>query len=592
MGRNEEAYTEDPYLYSRIVENIVHGAQGSNIDAPDKVVALMTDFPTQSQPISGLERGAIEVSERTLRESFLPPWKAGFKAGALGVMAGYPEIDGVPEHASEKWNTQVLRNELGFRGIVVSEGNGFGSLIYEGIVPTQKEAGALALRAGVDLNITYEPAYMAPLIENINEGRVPISLVDRAVRRVLELKFRLGLFEHPYADPALADRLVHSKDHQELALRAAREGVVLLRNENNLLPLKKGLKSIAVIGPNADSAPNMFGDYTPTVVPQPVNTILNAIRSKVSPGARVVYAKGCAAHDDDKTGFPAAIAAAKNAAVAVIVAGEQTNSEGTRTRDTDGEGNDVASLDLTGVQEDLVRAIQATGTPVVLVLVNGRPLSIRWEAEHIPAIVEAWEPGEAGGDAVADVLFGDVNPSGRLAITVPRHSGQLPAYYNYKPSKAYWIDQAWTKHGGYADMPGTPLYPFGYGLSYTQFQYSNLRIQPRQILNQGETQVTVDVENTGKIAGVETVQLYLHELFAPISTPVKQLRGFERVPLEPGQKKTVTFKLEPEDLQLLDEDMHWVVVPGTFEVMIGKSSADIALKDTLEVKAGGLARSE
>ncbi len=592
MGRNEEAYTEDPYLYSRIAENIVRGAQGSNIDAPDKVVALMTDFPTQSQPVSGLERGAIEVSERTIRESFLPPWNAAFKAGALGVMAGYPEIDGVPEHASEKWNTQVLRQELGFKGIVVSEGYGFGSLIYEGIVPTQKEAGALALRAGVDLNITYEPAYMAPLIENINEGRVPIALVDRAVRRVLELKFRLGLFEHPYADPALAERVVHSKDHQQLALRAAREGIVLLRNENNLLPLKKGLKSIAVIGPNADTVSNLFGDYTPKVVPQPVNTILNAIKTKGSPGARVVYAKGCAANDDDKSGFPAAIAAAQNAEVAVVVAGEQTNSEGTRTRDTDGEGNDVASLDLSGVQEDLVRAIQATGTPVVLVLVNGRPLSIRWEAEHIPAIVEAWEPGEAGGDAVADVLFGDVNPSGRLAITVPRSSGQLPAYYNYKPSKAYWIDQAWTRHGGYADMPGTPLYPFGYGLSYTQFQYSNLRIQPAQILNQGEAQVSVDVENTGKIAGVETVQLYLHELFTPISTPVKQLRGFERVTLDPGQKKAVTFTLGPEDLQLLDQEMRWVVSPGTFEIMVGKSSGEIPLRGTLEVKYGGLAGSE
>jgi len=323
-----------------------------------------------------------------------------------------------------------------------------------------------------------------------------------------------------------------------------------------------------------------------------VNTILNAIKAKGSPGARVVYAKGCAANDDDKSGFPAAIAAARNAEVAVVVAGEQTNSEGTRTRDTDGEGNDVASLDLSGVQEDLVRAIQATGTPVVLVLVNGRPLSIRWEAEHIPAIVEAWEPGEAGGDAVADVLFGDVNPSGRLAITVPRSSGQLPAYYNYKPSKAYWIDQAWTRHGGYADMPGTPLYPFGYGLSYTQFQYSNLRIQPAQILNQGEAQVSVDVENTGKIAGVETVQLYLHELFTPISTPVKQLRGFERVTLDPGQKKAVTFTLGPEDLQLLDQEMRWVVSPGTFEIMVGKSSGEIPLRGTLEVKYGGLAGSE
>src|SRR6267378_6125655 len=281
MGRNEEAYTEDPYLYSRIAESVVRGAQGSSIDAPDKVIALMTDFPTQSEPVSGLERGAIELSERVLRENFLPPWSAAItKNGALGVMAGYPEIEAVPAHGSEKWLTGVLRHELGFKGIVVSEGEGFGTLIYEGIVPTQKEAGALALRAGVDLNITYEPAYMGPLIKNVEEGRVPIALVDRAVRRVLELKFRLGLFEHPYADAALAERVVHSKDHQQLALRAAREGIVLLRNENNLLPLKKGLKSIAVIGPNADTVSNLFGDYTPKVVPQPVNTILNAIKAK------------------------------------------------------------------------------------------------------------------------------------------------------------------------------------------------------------------------------------------------------------------------------------------------------------------------
>jgi beta-glucosidase len=236
------------------------------------------------------------------------------------------------------------------------------------------------------------------------------------------------------------------------------------------------------------------------------------------------------------------------------------------------------------VQEDLVEAVQATGTPVVLVLINGRPLSIRWEAEHVPAIVEAWQPGEAGGEAVANVLFGDINPSGRLAITIPRSSGQLPVYYNYKPSKAYWIDKGWATKGGYVDMPGTPLYPFGYGLSYTQFQYDNLRIQPGPIHNQGKTKVSVDVENTGKVSGTETVQLYLHELFAPVSTPVKQLRGFERVELEPRQKKTITFELGSEDFQLLDRDLHWVVAPGTFDIMIGKSSADIALKGTLEVK--------
>ncbi|HET7102334.1 MAG TPA: glycoside hydrolase family 3 C-terminal domain-containing protein, partial [Terriglobia bacterium] len=484
MGRNEEAYSEDPYLYSQIVENIVRGAQDSNIDAPDKTIALLTDFPTQSEPASGLERGAIELSERALRENYLPPWIAGFKAGALGVMAGYPEIEDEPEHSSVKWNDTILRHELGFKGIEVSEGGGFGTLIYEHIVPTQKEAGVLALRAGVDVNITYEPAYMGPLIENVEEGKVPMWLVDRAVRRVLEVKFRLGLFEHPYADLARAERVMHSKEHQQLALRAAREGIVLLKNENNLLPLKKDLKTIAVIGPNADDASNLGGDYAPEVILQHMASILDAIKAKVSPATQVLYAKGCAVNDKDKSGIPAAVEAAKRASVAIVVVGEQARRGGEHPgpAPTDGEGYDVASLDLTGVQEDLVRAVAATGTPTVLVMTNGRPLSVRWEAEHLPAIVEAWNPGEKGGEAVADVLFGDYNPSGRLAITIPRSVGQLPVYYNYKPSKEYWIQRGWARHrGGYVDMPATPLYHFGYGLSYTDFQYSNLRIDPSQI---------------------------------------------------------------------------------------------------------------
>jgi beta-glucosidase len=588
MGRNEEAYTEDPYLYSRIAESVVRGAQGSSIDAPDKVIAVMTDFPTQSEPVSGLERGAIELSERVLRENFLPPWSAAItKNGALGVMAGYPEIEGVPAHGSEKWLTDVLRQELGFKGIVVSEGEGFGTLIYEGIVPTQKEAGALALRAGVDLNITYEPAYMGPLIKNVEEGRVPMALVDRALRRVLEQKFRLGLFEHPYVDLDHAERVMHSKEHQGLALTAAREGIVLLKNENNILPLRKNMKSIAVIGPNANSALNLLGDYSPSVVLQHVSPILDAIKVKVSSATRVVYAKGCGVNVQDKSGFQEAVLAAKNASVAIVVMGEQARREGETKEEppTDGEGYDVASLDLTGVQEDLVRAIQATGTPTILVLVNGRPLSTRWEADHIPAIVEAWEPGERGGEAVADVLFGDYNPSGRLAITIPRHVGQLPAYYNYKPSKAYWIDNGWVHTKGYVDMPGSPLYPFGYGLSYTQFQYGKLSIDPAQIDIAGNAHVTVDVENTGRRSGTETVQLYVRERFAPVSTAVKQLRAFDRVSLEPGEQKTVTFTLTSEDLKLLDGDMHWVVVPGTIDIMIGRSSADIAVQGTLTVQA-------
>ncbi|MGH9342467.1 MAG: glycoside hydrolase family 3 C-terminal domain-containing protein [Terriglobia bacterium] len=586
MGRNEEAYTEDPYLYSRIAANIVQGVQGSNVDAPDKTVALMTDFPTQSVPASGLERGAIDISERDLRINFLPPWVAAIKRNsALGVMAGYPEIDGVPAHSSRKWMTDVLRHELGFKGIVVSEGGGFGTLIYEDIVPTQKQAGALALRAGVDVDITYEPAYMGPLIENVKEGRVPIALVNRAVRRVLALKFRLGLFEHPYADLSRAERVVHSHQEQQLALRAAREGIVLLKNSNNLLPLKKTLKSVAVIGPNADSAADMFGDYFPAVVSQHVDTVLDAIKSKVSSGTRLLYAKGCDVNNQDKSGFSQAVTAARQSDVAVVVLGEESRRSRTPT---DGEGYDVASLDLTGVQKDLLQAVQATGTPTVLMLINGRPLSVRWAAAHTPAIVEAWLPGENGGEAVADVLFGDTNPSGRLAITIPRSVGQLPAYYNYKPSKTYWIQHGWAHHTrGYVDMPASPLYPFGYGLSYTQFKYSNLHIDPAQIYSQGKTQVSVDIQNIGKRAGVATPELYLHERYAPVSTAVKQLRGFQRAALKPGQKTTVKFTLGPRDLQLLDRNMHWVIVPGTFDIMVGKSSADIALKGALEVKGAG-----
>ena len=585
MGRNEEAYTEDPYLYERIGESIVRGTQGFDISAPDKVIAVLTDFPTQSEPASGLERGAIEVSERSLRENFMPPWIGAItKAGGLGVMAGYPEVEDVPAHASEKWMNDVLRQELGFQGVVESEGGGFGTLIDENIVRTQKEAGALALKAGVDLNITYEQAYMGPLIENVEEGRVPMALVDRAVRRVLELKFRLGLFEHPYVDVERAVATVHSQPNQDLALRAGREGIVLLKNEKNTLPLRKNLRSVAVIGPDADNLMNLLGDYSPKKITQNVVSIIDGIKAAVGPQTKVVYAKGCGVLGDDKSGFLEAIRAAKNADAAVVVVGEnqgQNDVDEEKDPPTDGEGHDVASLDLTGVQEDLVKAVSETGTPTVVVLVNGRPLSTRWTAEHVPAIVEAWRPGERGGQAVADVLFGDYNPSGRLAITIPRHVGQLPAYYNYKPSKAYWMQKL---KRGYVDMPATPLYPFGHGLSYTNYEYSNLRVEPAEIHPGGTAQVSVQVKNAGSRAGAETVQLYLHQNAAPVSLPVKQLRGFERVDLKPGETKTVRMTLGPEDLQLLDRDMHWRVVPGDFEIMVGRSSEDLPLSGTLQVK--------
>jgi beta-glucosidase len=399
-----------------------------------------------------------------------------------------------------------------------------------------------------------------------------MTLVDRALRRVLTQKFRLGLFENPYVDVDHAVRVVHAQAHQDLALRAGREGIVLLKNDKDLLPLKKDLKAVAVIGPNADDVMNQLGDYSPKKVLQHVTTVIEGIKATVSPQTKVIQARGCEILGPDKSGFAEAVQAAKGADVAIVVVGESQHD-----KHTDGESHDVASLDLTGVQEDLIQAVFETGTPTVVVLINGRPLSTRWTSEHVPALVEAWEPGEGGGQAVADVLFGNYNPTGRLAISVPRHSGQLPIYYNYKPGKAARMRE------GYVDMPATPLYPFGYGLSFTKFEYGNLRVEPAQIHTGGEARVTVDVKNTGDRAGVETVQLYLHERYAPVSTPVKQLRGFARVALEPGETKTATFQLTPEDLQLLDIDMRWKVVPGDFEIMVGKSSAEIPVRGILKV---------
>ena len=581
LGRNQEGYSEDPYLCARIAETIVEGAQGGDVAAADKVVAGLCHYPGQSQPVSGLERGAMEISERALRETFLPPWVAGIKGrGALGVMATYPAIDGTPVHASRWILDRILRQELTFDGLVLSEGSGISTLLYEGLAATQAEAGALALRAGVDVGISYEKAYMQELAAGVHTGQIPVSLLDRAVRRILQQKQRLGLFERPYVDPQQAALLVHSAAHVELALRAAREGIVLLRNEGNILPLKKSLRTIAVLGPNADNARNQLGDYTSIRILQPIVTVLEGIRAKVSAGTKVDFVKGCDVTGTAINEIERARAAAKAADVAIVMVGE--NEWRTPGRQgTNGEGYDVASLDLTGMQEELVRAVHSTGTPTVVVLINGRPLSIRWIAENVPAILESWLPGEQGGRAVADVLFGDYNPVGRLPVTVPRHSGQLPAYYNYKPSKAYWLEKGWGRR--YADMSAEPLYEFGYGLGYTTFDYSNLRIEPAHGNQETHFSVNLDIRNSGDRTGEELVQLYLRDLITSVTAPVRQLRGFQKVALKPGETRTVRMELGPAELSLLNADLRWVVEPGEFEIAIGRSAKDIRLRGKIAV---------
>jgi beta-glucosidase len=563
MGRNEQGYSEDTYMCSQIAAEIVQAIQGFDISAPDKLVSFLCHYPGQSQPVSGLERGSMEISERTLREVFLPPFATGIKKyGALGVMATFPAIDGVAVHSSEKILTRILREELGFKGIVVSEGTGLGTIVTERHAATQKEAGILAIKAGVDVGISIEDAYMEGLIENVHDGKISINEVDQAVSRLLRLKFQMGLFEHPYVDPGYAEKTVNSEEHREIALQAAREGIVLLKNENKILPLKKDIKTIAVIGPNADAAIAQLGDYFPHNIPQHVITVLEGIRNKVSPKTKIRYVKGCDIIKNEINELEKAKMAAKNADIAIVVIGEDGQV-------TDGEGADVASLDLTGLQEELLKTVYATGTPTVAVLINGRPLSIRWTS------VEAWMCGEQGGNAIADVLFGDYNPSGRLPITVPRHSGQYPFYYNSSATKG---------RANYVDMPATPLYEFGFGLSYTTFDYSNLRILPKEINNEGTVEITLDVENTGIVKGDEVVQLYINDVISSTSKPVKELKGYEKISLEPREKKTVTLKLLPEDLSLFDRDMNFVVEPGTFEVMVGSSSRDIKLRGEFQVK--------
>jgi beta-glucosidase len=449
------------------------------------------------------------------------------------------------------------------------EGAGIGILVYEHIVSTMKEAAELCIKAGVDVSIWNEEGYFNDMRENVMEGKVSIETIDRSVRRILRIKYLLGLFENPYVDVGRAVTASNTKENRELALQTAREGIVLLKNEKNLLPLNRNIKSIAVIGPNANTERNQIGDYTNNPVGVDIVTPLEGIRNKVSPQTKVTYVKGCEIIGDKLNEIEKAKAAAKKSDIAIVVIGEN----GERTN---GETHDVASLDLTGFQEELLKAVYSTGTPTVAVLINGRPLSIRWTAENIPAIVEAWMCGEEGGNAIADVLFGDYNPGGHLPITFPRHSGQLPVYYNHSVSKAYW--------SGYADMSWTPLFEFGFGLSYTTFEYSNLQIIPKEIGPAGDVYISADVENTGKREGNEVVQLYINDVISSMSTPIKELKGFEKLSLAAGEKKTVRFKITSGQLSFLDRNLEPVVEPGLFKVMVGSSSEDIRLKGEFEVK--------
>jgi beta-glucosidase len=590
-GRTEETYGEDPYLGSRIGVAAVKGFQGAGpfIDK-SHVIATAKHFAVHGQPEGGTNTAPGNYSERTIREYFLKPFESVVKeAGIQSVMASYNEIDGVPAHGNRWLLDNVLRQEWRFNGVVVSDYFGIRQLNSKHhVVDSGEEAAKLALESGVDIELPYIEVNNL-LLEQVKQGKVSESYVDRAVARILRSKFITGLFDDPFVDPAVAEKITNSSAHQQLALQAARKAIILLKNEGNLLPLNKSnYKRIAVIGPNAKDV--HLGGYSGT--PGRGVSILDGIKAKAGPGVEVQYSIGVKiaetrgdsevmpTYENKVTlGDPAlnakriqeAVAVAEKSDLIILALG---GNEVSAREAWENHLGDRSGLDLLGNQDDLVKAMLALKKPVVVFLIHGRPNSINYIAENVPAILEGWYLGQEGGTAVADVLFGDYNPGGKLPITVPRSVGQLPDYYYQKPSARLQ----------YVDSTASPLYPFGWGLSYSTFQYGKLTLSPDTIGTEGKTRVSVEVTNSSAVQGDEVVQLYIRDEVSSVTRPVKELRGFRRITLDPGKTQTVEFTLGPDELSFLNRDMKRIVEPGTFKIMAGGNSVNL-IETTLNVIA-------
>ena len=575
-GRVEETFGEDPYLVAAIGVAYIRGLQGE--DLKSGVIATPKHFAGYSFSEGGRNLAPVHVGPREFREVFLYPFEAAVKlARAYSLMNAYHEVDGVPCAASRELLTDILRGEWGFEGFVVSDYWSISMLYtFHFTARDAKEAAIQALTAGVDVELPNAACYGEPLREAVEEGLIPESVVDEAVRRVLRAKLLLGLFENPYVDVYKVPESHDDEEGRRLALQAARESIVLLKNDG-ILPLNpQEVKSIAVIGPNAASTRNLIGNYGYTAhlgLPYDavrIVSILEGLKNRAGGSVEIRYAKGCGIKDDDRSGFEEAVEAAKRSDVVIAVMGERS---GFREDDVSGEGKDRASLTLPGVQGELLDVLLETGKPLILVLVNGRPLALESYVERCAAIIEAWYPGEEGGNAVADVIFGFYNPSGRLPVSFPRTVGQIPVYYNRRHSSM----------GSYVFTDSKPLFPFGYGLSYTEFKYRDLRVKQDEVGPGGEVEISFILENIGSRKGAEVCQLYVRDVVASVTRPVKELKGFAKVQLAPGEKAKVTFRLPLELLAFYDKHMRLVVEPGEFEVMVGASSEDIKLKGSFRV---------
>jgi len=580
-GRVEETYGEDPYLVSRMGIAAVQGFQGDGKFTDKKhVIATLKHFAAHGQPESGNNCAPANISLRILREVFLYPFrKAIQEGGVISVMASYNEIDGVPSHANKWLLRDVLRDEWGFKGFVVSdyfavrELNERPGFFGQFLAKDGKAAAALAAKAGVNIELPDVDCYIH-LTELVEEGTLRESLLDELVAPMLEWKFKLGLFDDPYVNPDIAEKTVGNDTNRRLALQAARETITLLKNDNAVAPLDVSkIKTLAVIGPNADR--ELLGGYSSR--PKHCSTVLQGIRDRIGDSVQVLYHEGCkitiggswqadevipSNPEDDRKSIAEAVKVAQKADCIVLAIGgnEQTSREAWERNHL----GDRSNLDMVGLQNELVDAIVATGKPVIALLFNGRPLSICNLTEKVPAIFECWYLGQETGRAVAEVLFGDINPGGKLPMTIPRSVGHVPAYYNYKPSarRGYLFDDV------------SPLYPFGFGLSYTQFKFDKPRLEKEAIKSDESTRVLVDVTNTGKVAGDEVVQIYIRDCISSVTRPVRELKGFQRITLKPGQTETVSLDITPEHLAFYNIDMDYVVEPGEFKIMVGNSSRD------------------
>ncbi len=563
-GRIAEGSGEDPYLGSLLARARVRGFQGTDYSASDKVVACAKHWVAYGAAEAGRDYNTTEVSERTLREVYFPPFHAAVDAGVGTFMSAFNDLNGVPTSANRLTLTEVLRNEWKFDGFVVSDYTSVEELMKHGVAAGEAEAAREALNAGVDMEMVSR-LYNKHGAQLINQRQLSLRTIDEAVRRVLRIKFRLGLFARPYADPARESAAIFNSANVAAAREIAARSLVLLKNDQNVLPLDKTVRSIALIGPLADSKPDMIGSWTGDGKADDTVTLLQGLKEKV-PQAKINRAIGCDINSDKTDGFTEAVRVAKESDVIIIAVGESA--------DMSGEAASRSSLDLPGRQLDLVKAVHATGKPYVVVLMNGRPLTIGWLAENAPAILETWFAGTEGGNAIADVLFGDVNPGGKLPVTFPRNVGQIPLYYNHKNTgRPPDVNNKYTSK--YLDVDWKPLFPFGFGLSYTKFEIANLKLSAARIPASGQLTVSIDVRNTGQRAGDEVVQLYIRDVAASVTRPVKELKGFQRVTLAPGETKQVEFVLGPKQLGFWNRQMRYAVEPGEFKVMVGPNSEQL-----------------